>query len=493
MTASKFTPSALVPELFIWGHYQRSSFNEFNQSVKSQVYSEFVPTALADSVINIESRNHLLSGFRLKHTSTNVDSNPFGSFKFQSFVSDNDGTDIFGFDGSYLNVYVPADFNNNRITNVATPVNGTDAANKLYVTSFVSGGTVTLTGNVTGSGTIGTPFATTIQTTLNNIPLATGNVSVNNKKITDLDTPTDGTDAANKSYVDSFASGGTVTLTGNVTGSGIVGTPFATTIQTTLNNIPLATGDVNINNMNLVNVNNIGVGGVSSPAFQAQFPNDLERMKLCLYNILDNSYQSYGFGIQAGALIYNVYNTDAAHVFNCGLSSSSSKELLRVSGDGYTSVANGSGTLYSRTPSAQVQMTTNTTLTNFIANTLKKIAGSTTASGHEVQFTTSSNRITFTGSDLGTACVGMASASVTFYCTAANQTFGICIVKNSSVAVYPYQYNTGVYNGTGYPVNISIPGVLTSLNPSQYLEVWMVCSSTANIKVNALTLSFVAC
>lgn len=425
MAGSKFTVSSALPDLSINGRYQRFTHNAFNPISKFQIFSRFVPTPISDSIINIESRNNQYSGFRWNHTSTTGDANPYGEFSFQSFIGDGYGVNIFGFDGSDLNVYVPSNFNNNRIKNVADPVDGTDAANKDYVLSM-SGG-----------------------------------------------------------------SGGTVTLTGNVTGSGTVGTPFATTIQTTLNNIPLATGNVNINNRNLINVNRLGVG-VSSPGYQIELPADLERMKVCLYSI-GGEYQSYGFGIQPGAIIYNVYNSAASHIFNCGASSSAATELFKIAGQGYASVASGSGTLYSRTPSAQVQMATNVTLTSCTANTLVKIAGTTTASGNEVQFTTSNNRITFTGSHLGTACVGMASASITFYCTAANQTFGICIVKNGSTQLFPFQYNTGVYSGTGYPVNISIPGILTSLSPSNYLEVWLVCSSSTNIRVNALTLSFHAC
>ena len=285
MTTSKFTTSAIVPELFVWGHYQRASFNEFNQSVKSQVYSEFVPTSLTDSIINTESRNHLLSGFRLKHTSTSTDVSPFGSFKFQSFISDDAGSDIFGFDGDNFNVYFPL--------------------------------------------------------------LLGSNLDMGSYRIINLATPIAGTDGANKSYVDAQ------------------------------------------------------VSATSS----------------------------------------------------C----------------------------------AQVQMTVNTTTTSCVANTLIKIAGTTTASGNEVNFTTSSNRITYSGSS---AVVGIASASISFYGTADYQTIGIAITKNGSTQILPYQYNTSRFSGSAYPVNVSISGILTSLSPTDYLEVWIVCGATASIKVNALTLSF---
>jgi len=70
-----------------------------------------------------------------------------------------------------------------------------------------SSGSTTLTGAVSGSG-IGT-INTSLNTTLNNVPSPTGNVSMNSKKITSLATPQYSSDAATKGYVDGLVPTGT--------------------------------------------------------------------------------------------------------------------------------------------------------------------------------------------------------------------------------------------------------------------------------------------
>ncbi len=471
--------------------------------------------------------------------------------------------------------------NSNKITNLATPTVSTDAATKGYVDSAVTAGTIVLTGNVTGSGVVGTSFATTIVSTLDQIPLAAAAVDLNSKNIKNVanlgigvSSPTfpihfaaavdqckiclypgasayqsfgfgvqpstlaysvpssgndhvfycgassttstelfriagtgavtlhgalnantnqingvamagspAGTDAVNVSYLNSRIAAGTIVLTGNVTGSGVVGTSFATTIASTLDQIPVAASTVNINSQNIQNVLSLGLTAT------------VGQCKINLYPI-SNSYQSFGFGVQSSTLAYNVPNSGNDHVFYCGASSTTSTELFRIAGSGYVSNYGGSGTFYSRVPSAQVQMVTNTTTTSCTANTLVKVAGTTSASGLEVQFTTSTtNRITFTGSHISQACVGMASAAISFYATAALQHFGICIVKNGTTQVLPFQYTMGNYDvatATAYMAHIAITPVLVSLSPGDYLEVWMFCDATTNIKVNALNLAFQA-
>lgn len=80
---------------------------------------------------------------------------------------------------------------------------------------------LTLTGAVTGSGSLGSPVNTTLSTP----------IDANNKKITNVESPVGDKDAANKEYVDSN-SGGTVTLTGAVTGTGKVGGEIPTVSNT---------------------------------------------------------------------------------------------------------------------------------------------------------------------------------------------------------------------------------------------------------------------
>jgi hypothetical protein len=183
-SSSKFTAATTVPNQESWGAYQRFDFADTFPHVKLQAYSEFVPTSNNTSTINIETRNSRFAGFRFQQLSQTADVNQFGSFHLQSFVSDGDGTDIFSFDGTDFDLYYPVDVNNNIIKNLSPGVAGTDAVNVNQLNSAISASTITLTGNVTGSGTVGTPFATTIASRLNQIPTPTGNVSLNSQKIT---------------------------------------------------------------------------------------------------------------------------------------------------------------------------------------------------------------------------------------------------------------------------------------------------------------------
>lgn len=128
----------------------------------------YIPIISSNSFTNFNFKNNTLSGFRFTHETSTTDT--IGQLKLQSFIGDSPtGTDIltFGNDGS-INFISPlvisSDLNMNgfKLRNVDTPVLGTDGVNKDYADSLLSGGTVTLTGAVTGTGSVGSSIATTL-------------------------------------------------------------------------------------------------------------------------------------------------------------------------------------------------------------------------------------------------------------------------------------------------------------------------------------------
>jgi len=559
-STTKFTAGAIVPSLDVWGRYQRFNFSATNPHVKLQAFSKFVPTTNNNSTINMESRNFNYAGFRWHHLTKSTDINQYGSFHFQSFISDGIGTDIFSFDGTNFNIYSALNMNSQLINNVATPLVSTDAATKGYVDGIVSGGSITLTGNVTGSGTVGTPFATTIVSTLdqipdpvaavtmnsqkltglangtvstdgvnlgqmtsaisagtitltgnvtgsgtvgtsfattiasrlNQIPTPTGAVSMNSQKLTTLATGTVSTDAVNlgqmNTAISSAVSAGTITLTGNVTGSGTVGSSFATTIVSTLNNIPVATGAVNLNTQNLSNAGNIGAG-VSSPTYPLQFASATSDCKIALYSTAANNFQVYGMGVTPGTLKYSVDSLSSAHTFYGAASSTTSTEFFKIKNTYATCVA-GTGTFYARVPSIHIRVTsgTYTTTPNLV---FVKLNATTSAASGSVQFSTSNNRITFNGTDLSASVTGMVSASL-------NVSFNDTSITTFALYQNGTQIATSLVWGqsftTNQPFTIVFTPIMVTLAPNDYLEIWASSSvSTTVISVNRLNLSFQAC
>lgn len=95
------------PDCKVLGADQKFIYGSTDAIVKLRAFSEFVPTVLNDSVIDVESRNVNLSGFRWKHTTKTTDSSNYGRLKLQSFINDDAGSDILEYDQTSLNLSVP--------------------------------------------------------------------------------------------------------------------------------------------------------------------------------------------------------------------------------------------------------------------------------------------------------------------------------------------------------------------------------------------------
>lgn len=83
----------------------------------------------------------------------------------------------------------------------------------------------------------------------------------------------------------------------------------------------------------------IGIG-TNRPNGQLQFSNDLNNRKIVFYDNLNNDHQYYGFGLNASTLRYQTAASIDDHVFFSGINATSSKELVRIKGNGNVGIGN---------------------------------------------------------------------------------------------------------------------------------------------------------
>jgi microcystin-dependent protein len=79
----------------------------------------------------------------------------------------------------------------------------------------------------------------------------------------------------------------------------------------------------------------IGINGVSNPTAEITLPSTNKNKKILLYDInLNNQHQFTGFGSSSTELRYQLYSSSVDHVFYSAVNDTSSKELLRIKGNG---------------------------------------------------------------------------------------------------------------------------------------------------------------
>ncbi|MVM35283.1 hypothetical protein GO755_35000, partial [Spirosoma sp. HMF4905] len=66
--------------------------------------------------------------------------------------------------------------------------------------------------------------------------------------------------------------------------------------------------------------------------------NAIGAKKIALYDPLNNDHQFYGFGVLASQFRYQIDSSASAHVFSAGLTPATSKELMRIQGNGLVDV-----------------------------------------------------------------------------------------------------------------------------------------------------------
>lgn len=92
----------------------------------------------------------------------------------------------------------------------------------------------------------------------------------------------------------------------------------------------------NTNNIERIKITSTGAIGIgnSNPHGWLHFPNTLANRKIVLFETTNNDHEYLGFGVNAGMLRYQVANANDNHVFFSGLTSTSSTELMRITGQG---------------------------------------------------------------------------------------------------------------------------------------------------------------
>ena len=100
--------------------------------------------------------------------------------------------------------------------------------------------------------------------------------------------------------------------------------------------------------MRLTGDGKMGIG-TSAPNAQLQLGNTSANRKLVLFEAANNDHQFYGMGINTNMMRYQVNATGADHVFYAGASSTTSNELMRLTGDGKMGIG-------TSTPNAPLQL-----------------------------------------------------------------------------------------------------------------------------------------
>ena len=122
-----------------------------------------------------------------------------------------------------------------KLINLGTPIVATDGATKGYVDTAIGNvplASLTLQGDVIGSGPLNVPVITTLTKTLNEITNA-GNINIANFLLNNVLDPLNPQDGATKNYVDSAISSSSslVSLSGAISGSGQTGTVVNTILS----------------------------------------------------------------------------------------------------------------------------------------------------------------------------------------------------------------------------------------------------------------------
>jgi hypothetical protein len=288
----------------------------------------FVPSDAVDSQTNFEMRNEALSGYRWIHTT--ADAETYGSFKLQKFLNaDPEGIDIMTFndDGTFL---IPG-VNDAKYIIQTTSINLPNAQSLGALTTGILKNTVTTGTGVLSTAIPGTDYAT-LANRLDQFAVPTASLNLNSQKIINLATPTAGTDAANKDYVDSNigdVSEATYILktadadlpNAQILGSLATGILKSTTTTGVLSIAITGTDYYSPADPGTLNFPRVGIGINPTVNGRIQFANTEMVNKISLFNSTGNDYNQNGFGYNNLGTLYHAQSF-TSHTFYLGSSTS---------------------------------------------------------------------------------------------------------------------------------------------------------------------------
>lgn len=232
MAASSIVVNSINPNLYILGDNQKLFFSDPTNNFS--FISNFTPILNVSSLLKIGIFNVFNNGYVFEHLTTTVDN--FGPLKLKSILNNNP-VELLSINNNIFTFSVPVI--------VPNPTLNSHAANKYYID------------NKTWTVSQITDFNSSVLAfKLNQFALPISNIDLNGNKIIGLGTPTLTTDAATKAYVDSSIGSisMSITLQGDVTGSGNTGANITTTLNKRLDQINLPTTSLNLNLQKIINL-----------------------------------------------------------------------------------------------------------------------------------------------------------------------------------------------------------------------------------------------
>jgi len=495
MPMSTITVAGISPTLKVLGATQQ--FNYTQELSTFQITNSFIPTGLISSTFNFELRNNLFSGFRWVHSTNNTDTH--GSLTLQSFVNaQTTGINIltFGQNGG-ITLDAPVvisnnlDLNNNKIINLLDPTNPQDAATKYYVDN--AGGTVTLIGNVTGSGVLNTNITTTLNMTLDQIPIPVSNVDLNNHKIINLLDPTLAQDGATKNYVDtrtipiSQLAGYVSSSATYLRGDGVWANFNSAVTALRLDQFAIPTNNIDLNNNKIINLAtptlatdaanksyvDSTVSGASITLTGAVTGTGSGTINTTLTPITTSQISNFNSSVTA-------FRLDQFAVPITSLNINSQKIVNLATPTLSTDGANKD--YVDNRPYGIIYMSGNATGTIVAASTFTKVLGTTTIAFLNNFTMPVDNQLQYTGTDTINTIVSV-NISASHDLLIVN-TLGVSIFKNGS-QVLPANYSYQAIQNVATSLTIS---VYVQLATNDYVEVFVNSTNAATILVSDMSL-----